>query len=422
MRIITRYLLREIAGFFLICLFTFSAILLTMRMLKLASLVINKGVSFSQVVTVFVAIVPAFLELAIPLAVLLGVMLAFNRLSGDSEIIVFRSSGISIFRLIRPVALFGAVVAALNVYVSFEMRPWGFQRLSQILFEISQSRSTAGLNAGIFNDLGNLTLYAQEIDDKTGLLSGVLIDDRREEASRKIITAKHGKIAPQPSSRSITLGLAGGLIHEQVEGKYYITDYNTNSIVLDPNELQETEAAQEDRMNRELSLHDLRIRGAGLLAAIETAPKTVTFETGVEPTEKPLPTRAELTLSRNRVRLEIGRRYAMPAASFILALIGMALGILPPRTQKTWGAGFSAALGMSVFVAYYALLSIGMALGESGVINPYFSVWLPNIMGLLIAVYLHSQMGRERWQSIAQGIEEFLRYMVSRARSVMGAA
>ena len=95
MRILDRYILRETLAYFGISLFAFTGMLLVLRMLRLADLVINRGVELDQVVMVFIAIIPTFLEIAVPLATLLGVMLAFARLSGDSEIVVNRGSGVS---------------------------------------------------------------------------------------------------------------------------------------------------------------------------------------------------------------------------------------------------------------------------------------------------------------------------------------
>ncbi|MEZ4753352.1 MAG: LptF/LptG family permease [Bdellovibrionota bacterium] len=127
----------------------------------------------SQIGMVFISLLPTFLEIAIPMAMLLGVMLAFARLSGDSELIVIRASGISLHKLIVAVACFGAIGTAASLYVSMTLRPWGFQTLSQTLFEIAKSKSTSGLTEGIFNELGKLTLYADSIDYATGDLKKV---------------------------------------------------------------------------------------------------------------------------------------------------------------------------------------------------------------------------------------------------------
>ena len=130
MKILSRYVLKEIASFFAISLLTFTGLLLTIRMLRLTSLIVNRGVEFGQIGTVFFAIIPTFLEIALPMSTLLGVMLAFARLCGDSEVIVMRASGISLLRFIAPLSLFALVVGGSGLFVSCVLRPWGFATLS----------------------------------------------------------------------------------------------------------------------------------------------------------------------------------------------------------------------------------------------------------------------------------------------------
>ena len=189
MKILYKYIFREATSYFLIALSAFTAVLLTIRMLRFATLIVDKGVEFSQIGLVFVAIIPTFLEIAIPLSALLGVMLAFARLSGDSEIVVMRASGISLYQLVVPVILFGLCTLALAFSVSFYLKPKGYQLLSDTLFEIARSKTTSGLEEGIFNRLNVITLYAEKIDDTTGGLSRVVLDDRRDLASRRIVLA-----------------------------------------------------------------------------------------------------------------------------------------------------------------------------------------------------------------------------------------
>ena len=153
-KILGKYILREIASFFSVSILALIGLLLTLRMLRFAALIVNRGVELSEIATIFIAVVPTFLEIAIPMATLLGVMLAFARFSGDSEIIVIRASGISLFQLVKPVLIFATLVGLGTVFISTTLRPWGFRELSKGLFEIARSKSTSGLSEGIFNKLG----------------------------------------------------------------------------------------------------------------------------------------------------------------------------------------------------------------------------------------------------------------------------
>jgi len=258
MRILNKYIVREVLVFFLISLAAFTGLLLTVRMLRLTSLIINRGVEFTQIAKVFVSIVPTFLEIALPMATLLGVMLAFARLCGDSEMVVIRASGISFLKFLKPIGIFAIFVTLLSLLVSLVLRPWGFESLSKALFEVAKSRSTSGLNEGVFNKLGNITLYAERIDYSSGDLLRVLVDDKRDEKVRKVVIAKKGKIITDESSQSIYLLLGDGIAHEEVDGKYVRTGFSSNSISINADEILRGEG-KKGVVARELSTSDLKI-------------------------------------------------------------------------------------------------------------------------------------------------------------------
>lgn len=408
-RLLTRYILKESITLFAVALFAFTGILLTLRMLKLSSLVINKGVEFQQVAQVFLAIVPTFLEIAVPLAALLGVMLTFARLSGDSEIVVMRGSGISIYQLLLPVVLFGILTSALSFWISLSLRPWGFRHLNEALFDIARTKSTAGLVEGVFNKLGALTLYAEEIAPRTGGLRRVLIDDRRDELQRKVVLAQSGRITSDPVHRTITMALADGAIHEITGSEYGLTRFATNSIVLGMHELTDGGDQPRGRTPRELTLAELSQE----ITRYETALATVDLngegdeKQPREPliAENPQWSPREVARRLVRLKLETGMRFSMPCAALVLSLLALPLGVQPPRAQRTWGIGLSALLGMVVFVLYYGLLSVGSAAAEAGVLPPVVALWLPNVAALGFALTAIQRVASERWQSIAHGIE-----------------
>jgi lipopolysaccharide export LptBFGC system permease protein LptF len=91
-----------------------------------------------------------------------------------------------------------------------------------------------------------------------------------------------------------------------------------------------------------------------------------------------------------------------------MAFIGMALGIMSPRTQRTWGAGFAATLGLVVFIIYYSIFSIGVALADSGHLQVGVALWAPNVVATSIAVFLVYKITSEKWQSVSGGMQEAL--------------
>jgi lipopolysaccharide export system permease protein len=91
-----------------------------------------------------------------------------------------------------------------------------------------------------------------------------------------------------------------------------------------------------------------------------------------------------------------------------MAFIGMALGIMSPRTQRTWGAGFAATLGLVVFILYYSIFSVGLTMADRGSLKVWIALWAPNIITTGIAVLLVYKVGTEQWQSVSDGAQKAL--------------
>lgn len=411
MKILRQYIFKEALSYFLICLVAFTSILLTVRILKFTNLIVNKGVEFKQIALVFAAIIPTFLEIAVPMATLLGLMLAFARLSGDSEIVVLRSSGISLYQLLTPVLMFSVCTTVFALYVSLALRPWGYQTLRDTLFDIAQSKTTAGLDSGIFNELGKLTLYMESIDHTTGELTRTLIDDTRNEEERRIILAKKGRIVSNTDTNSIVFELRDGAIHEETDSGYSVTAFDSNFITLHSDDL----LASDDKKRRK------RLREEPTNRLFEYSRQLALFFSDESVATKDLQTPAPEVLEEverrkwrqqyNQVRIELARRFAIPLASLLLGIIAMPLGIQPPRMQKTWGASLSLFLGLLLFAFYFGLMSVGSALGESGALHPYLGAWLPNVCLAALAFVFVRKMSSEQWQSIAHGVETFFLFV-----------
>lgn len=396
MRILSRYILKEVLVFFSISLLTFTGLLLTLRMLKLTSLIVNRGVALGQIATVFFAIIPTFLEIALPMATLLGVMLAFSRMCGDSEIVVVKASGVGLASFLKPIGAFAVGVGLTGFVVSTVLRPWGFETLSTALFDIARSKSTSGLTAGVFNKLGDMTLYAETIDYASGDLFHVIIDDKRDATQRKVVVAKRGKIVADSTAQTISLLLGDGVAHESANGKYTRTAFTSNSLSVNPAEFKDEN--KKGVTARELTTPRLRavIKQYKLSLRQSDEPKLQVFGENLE--------RKEVEKKFRRAKVEYGQRLSLPCASMIMAFIGFAIGITSPRTQRSWGAGFAATLGLVVFIVYYGIFSIGMALADGGKINVGLALWLPNILASILAAILVRKITSEQWQSVSEGV------------------
>jgi lipopolysaccharide export system permease protein len=366
-RTINHYILREISVPFLLGLGVFTMVLLIARILKLVEMVVNRGVPFADVLRLFSYIVPAFLEVTVPMALLLAVLIGFGRLSSDSEITALKTSGVSLYQLLRPVAVFAFLVYAVALAVSVYARPWGNARLRNALYEIAKTRASAGIKEKVFFDeFAGLVIYVDRIEPPGNTLRGILIADNRDPAQRNTVFAKVGFLVPNEPLHTLTLRLLDGSVHAfyQNDKSYHRTDFTTYDISLDLNAAL-AKMKPPDRDPRELPLMEL----TGLIARKHAAGDPAYVD-----------------------QVEWHRRFSVPFACLGFAAIAIPLGVRPSFAVRSRGFAISIAL---IFF-YYVLLSLGDNLGSRGLLPPWFALWIPNICLTMLAVVLFVGAAEER--------------------------
>ena len=101
--ILNRYIFREILYPFLMTFFVFTFVLIMGRILSLVDLMINKGVSLSEILRLILYLMPALMLFTIPLALIIAILIGIGRLSRDNEFTVLRACGLSLHRIAAPV-------------------------------------------------------------------------------------------------------------------------------------------------------------------------------------------------------------------------------------------------------------------------------------------------------------------------------
>ena len=175
-----RYVAREVLAPFGmgVALLTFA--LVTGKLLKLTDMVVNHGVSVPEVMGLMAFIMPAFLELTFPMAVLLGVLLGFGRMSGDREMIAARACGVSLYRIAIPVMMVAFVVYLLSSWFAFSIRPWANISLEHRLFYLTRTRVSSVLKEKVFNSgFKGMVVYVDKVSEGADGLQGVMISDAR---------------------------------------------------------------------------------------------------------------------------------------------------------------------------------------------------------------------------------------------------
>lgn len=365
-KILHRYIFQEVLTPFLLGLGVFTFILLIARLLKLIELVVNRGLPPLQILRLLGYLMPAFLEVTVPMAMLLAILIAFGRLSADAEMIAMRSSGLSIYQLAPPVALFVAIATCITAGLSMYARPWANHNLKHELWDIARTRATAGLRPQVFNDeFPGLVIYAEQIDSRDDRLAHVLISDERDPAQHNTVFAREGFMISDNEAQTVTLRLLDGTIHTSGEAASdYHTDFESYDVNLDLREALAGQTAKADDP-QELTLTQLR-------ATLEREEAEGTARPGM--------------------LVELHRKFAIPFACIVFGLVGVPLGIEPARAVRSRGF----AVSLAVIFIYYILLSAGQGFAEQGTVPAWLGLWLPNIVFGAIGVILVRRAARER--------------------------
>ena len=127
--------------------------------------------------------------------------------------IAARACGVSLYRLAVPVMMVALCVYVLSSWFAFSLRPWANTSLRNKLYELSQTRTSAGLKEKVFNsEFPGLVVYVDKVSDRESSLKGVMISDARDPHKQNTIIAKRGASLPDAQGKSITLRLFDGSI------------------------------------------------------------------------------------------------------------------------------------------------------------------------------------------------------------------
>jgi lipopolysaccharide export system permease protein len=355
-RIIDRYVAAEVAAPLGLGVVLLTFALVTGRLLKLTEMVVNHGVTVGDVMSLIGFIMPAFLELTLPMALLLGVLMGFGRMSGDRELIAARSCGVSLYRLAVPVMLVAFVVYGISSWLAFSVRPWANCHLREQLYELTQTRSTAGLKDKIFNrNFPGLVVYVDKISSGDESLHGVMISDARDPRQQNTIIARSGRIVPDANAQAITLRLFNGSIFgvNAEDNTSHITSFRAYDLSVHPEE----GLGIADREPEEMSLGQLR---ADIAQARASGKPDRDAET------------------------ELASKYTLPFTTILFALLGIPLGLKPARGGQSERFG----VAITMFFLYYSLMRAGEALAQRGALGAFPAMSIPDVVFTMLALWL----------------------------------
>jgi lipopolysaccharide export system permease protein len=270
-RLLNRYLLRQLAAPFVFALAAQTSLMLLSQIAKKFGALVGKGLPWTVIGEVFLLSLPFIIAMTLPMAVLLAVLYTFSHLAADNEITAMRASGFSVYQILAPVLLWGACMAAFNFMFVDQVLPRSNAQLRSLLIDIGRKKPTFELREQVINEVppSQYFLRASRIDAATGKMRGITIYDVGGEASRRIIYADSGSMAYAEGQTDLSLRLYDGSIHQYRPAeptRFQLTYFAVNDIrVKNVYDQLQRNTSESIRGDREMStcemiqvIHDAR--------------------------------------------------------------------------------------------------------------------------------------------------------------------
>lgn len=350
---ISRYLIRQLVGPMVFLALALTGIILLSQSLRLIDMIVNRGLSIGTFTELTILLMPGSLALILPLALFCTVLIVFNRLTNDSELVVMFASGMSRQALAGPALVVAGAVAAVVMALNLYATPLALRTFKAEVYEIRSNYASVLIQESEFNNpVTGLTVYVRS-RRPDGELEGILVHDSRD-----------------PKKPVTMLAERGALVHGDDAPRFVLLNGNRQEV---------------ERDTGRLSL--LYFERYTIDLADYSKPEG---DRWIEPSERFLSelfspgTSKDDLRNLDRLMVEGHRRLTTPLYAIALTLIGLVGAISGEFNRRGQGKRILAT----------ALIGIVYRLGEIGLASVAASV--PMLMGLLY-VYVIGGCGVGLW-------------------------
>ena len=292
----------------------------------------------------------------------------------ENEFTALRAVGYSPFQMLVPAIILGLLLTTLLLWWGHRIAPKGLRIVRETAADVLKNAATAGIRPSQFSHLGDMIISARGVSG--GKMSHLKLFEERDGRIAGVISSPSASIGYSPQNSSISFTLDNGRLHQM--------PHPQRDVLIDF-----------DRMTFSIGIPALLNKFA------RTGPEEQRYS-GSELTKKAIELRQGFETETNeknkrwyfkkakQMQMEQSRRYSLPAAALIMAVIGALLGMLSGYGKR------SSCYGLTILVIflYYNLMNFGKTMVEDGAISPWLGLWTPNFVAGMFAIYLLNRFRR----------------------------
>lgn len=381
-RLLNTYLINQVLAPFYASLLILTSILFLSRLIPILDIILGYNIGLVDFFRLYAYFTPQLMLFALPMSGMMGVILGTTALNNENELMVLKTSGISLYRMLPPIILVALSAALLTGLFSLYLLPAGKKAKVELAFQLVKEKIERSIPEKSFSEsLGDIVLYADSIDEKTRAWKGVYISDMKDPRHPITIISESGILSADSSRGTLSISLQNGVLNRT-----------------------SADAVQ-----------TINFKGYDMNLPLET------------PTSNPLAKVDETTMLQSELLAEADRkgrnsreaaayliefhkRLALPVSCFILTLLGFPLGFLSGPRHKTIGIP----LGLAIFVLYYVLLTGSKIMSESMLLPAGIVMWLPNLLFLILTSLFIKSVAREGHTLYLEKFHDFTYALYSR--------
>ena len=358
MRLLDRYIGREVASHAILGLAVFTFVFFVPQLVRLMELVVRHSGGVGMVILLFLCTLPPVLVFTIPMAVLVGVLIGLGRLSSDSEIVALHASGISLRRLLVPIGFVALASALAALVITFWVSPASLRTLRRLEVKILASQASFAVQPRVFDErFPHFVLYVQDASAAATQWSGVFLASTGGANGVAVTVAKDAQVISEDEGNRVELHLGPGSTHQydpHSPERYNVTTFGENDLAVD------------------ISGSMASARNSGLSASEEPVSALL----------------ANQGPGWRDARVEFNNRVAFPMACIVFALLGVPIGVRPRRGGRAAGL----ILTLVLIGGYYFLWIAGDHWARQGKVSPWAGIWAANIVAVTIGIYLFGRI------------------------------